>query len=80
MRPCGETSPAFLHGFTLVVASQLDPSTLDAVAAQCWERRIPLMALKVCGYLGSVRLQLRDHEVGARETNITAAGLGRTGQ
>lgn len=56
-------SPAFLHGFTLVVASQLDPSTLRTVAAQCWERRVALVVLRTCGYLGSVRLQLRDHEV-----------------
>lgn len=55
--------PAFLHGFTLVVAAQLDPLAMLAVAAQCWERRIPLMVLNTCGYLGSIRLQLRDHEV-----------------
>ena len=33
------------------------------VAAQCWERRVALVVLRTSGYLGSIRLQLRDHEV-----------------
>ena len=29
----------------------------------CWERGIPLVVVRSHGFLGSLRLQLKDHEV-----------------
>lgn len=55
--------PAFFTGFTLVIATQLPPAPLAALAATCWAARVPLLALRSVGYLGSLRLQLQGHEV-----------------
>ena len=55
--------PAFFDAFTLVVATQLDPAALEALAALCWEKGLPLVAVRTLGYLGHLRVQVRGHEV-----------------
>ena len=46
-----------------MIATQLPPATLAAVGALCWERGTPLIVVRATGFLGCLRLQLRNHEV-----------------
>mmetsp|Transcript_26450 Transcript_26450/g.82520 ORF Transcript_26450/g.82520 Transcript_26450/m.82520 type:complete len:335 (-) Transcript_26450:1421-2425(-) len=56
--------PDFLsRGWDLVVATQMDGTTLASVAAKAWDAEVPLMILRSIGLLGYLRLQLRRHEV-----------------
>jgi amyloid beta precursor protein binding protein 1 len=57
------SEPAFFESFDIVVAAQMDPESLSLLAALCWELRTPLVAERSYGYLGTLRLQLRDHEI-----------------
>lgn len=33
------------------------------LAERCWEKGVPLIALRSCGFIGTVRLQLKNHEI-----------------
>lgn len=55
--------PEFFCKFDLVIASNLPAAHLLPLADLCWERNVPLIALRSYGLIGSVRLQLRCHEV-----------------
>jgi len=57
------TEPAFIADFSLVIATMMAPATLAALGKMCWERGIPLVVVRSHGFLGYLRLQLRDHEV-----------------
>eukprot|EP01039_Chlorochromonas_danica_P004628 gene4628-5070_t len=58
-----QTDPEFFCKFDLIIASNLPATHLLPLADLCWERNVPLIALRSYGLIGSVRLQLRCHEV-----------------
>jgi amyloid beta precursor protein binding protein 1 len=55
------TDIAFFKQFTVVIATQLPPAPLSALADYCWEQRIPLVVARSSGLVGSVRLQHPEH-------------------
>jgi len=57
------TEPGFVDAFTLVVAAQLDPETLQTLGELCWAANVPLIAVRAYGMLGAVRLQVRCLEI-----------------
>lgn len=69
-RVCGATDllssddPSFsLSQFTLVIGAQLEPLVLQELGDACLKKSVPLVVVRSCGLLGSVRLQLKRHEV-----------------
>ena len=58
-----ETEPDLVRPYTLVVAAGLEPLTVQRVAELCWASSTPLVVCRALGLLGSVRLQLRHHEI-----------------
>ncbi|KAJ8604000.1 hypothetical protein CTAYLR_003338 [Chrysophaeum taylorii] len=57
------SEPEYAGSFALVIGAQLDPLSLQTVGEACWKRSVPLVVARTCGLVGSVRLQLRRHEV-----------------
>jgi len=55
--------PEYFKTFSLIIATQLTQPTLLALAEICWENNIPLVNIRTCGMIGSLRLQLRNHEI-----------------
>mmetsp|Transcript_4260 Transcript_4260/g.13347 ORF Transcript_4260/g.13347 Transcript_4260/m.13347 type:complete len:538 (-) Transcript_4260:244-1857(-) len=64
-RPCDviEREGDYIDKFTLIIAANLDPLSLQRLGDLCWAKSIPLVAGRAFGMLGSVRLQLRRHEI-----------------
>jgi NEDD8-activating enzyme E1 regulatory subunit len=55
--------PEFLHAFTLVIATQMEPAELKSVAAICAARKLPMLVVHTYGFLGYLRLDLGEHQV-----------------
>eukprot|EP00629_Pelagomonadales_sp_RCC1024_P009325 CAMPEP_0119269644 /NCGR_PEP_ID=MMETSP1329-20130426/6971_1 /TAXON_ID=114041 /ORGANISM="Genus nov. species nov., Strain RCC1024" /LENGTH=209 /DNA_ID=CAMNT_0007269645 /DNA_START=166 /DNA_END=792 /DNA_ORIENTATION=- len=60
-----EAEPDFVAsgGYTLVIAAQLGPATVQALGAMCWAAKVPLLVVRAYGLLASVRLQVRGLEI-----------------
>lgn len=56
------SEPAFFDSFSLVIAAQLPSKALQTLGALLWARGTPLIAARSYGLLGSVRVQLPEHE------------------
>jgi len=56
------SEPGFFDAFTLVIAAQLPAKALQTLAALLWARGTPLVAARSYGLLGTVRVQLAEHE------------------
>lgn len=54
---------SFFDGFTLVVASQLSIVAAHQLAEYCWAKQIPLILIRACGLVGSVRIVVRHHTI-----------------
>ena len=59
----GSVGAEFWSQFSLVVAANVPEMQLLGLASVCWECRVPLMAVRSYGLLGTVRLQLAQHEI-----------------
>ena len=57
------SEPDFFSRFQLVVACDLSEKTVATVSSVCWQANIPLMLLRSAGFLGYIRLQLKEHVV-----------------
>lgn len=49
------SDPGFFSGFSLIIATQLDPGTLRDLAALAWSKGVPLLVARSYGLLGYVR-------------------------
>lgn len=56
-----ENNPEFFTSFTVIVASALKEKTLIALAQLLWDHNIPLVYCHSIGFIGSVRLQFKEH-------------------
>lgn len=59
----------------LVVASDLPPKPLLSLSREAWDRGIPLLIVRSCGMIGSVRLQVEDHPVVESKPDSTVPDL-----
>jgi len=56
------SDPKFFENFTLVIAAQLPAKPLGTLAQILWQHGIPMVYARSYGLLGSVRVQLSEHE------------------
>lgn len=66
---------ANLAGYSIVVASNLSDALLGRLAALCWVRRVPLVAVSSNGFLCTYRLQVRDHGIVESKIDQSQRGL-----
>ena len=59
----------------LIVASDLPPKPLLNLSREAWDRGIPLIIVRSCGLIGSVRLQVEDHPVVESKPDSTVPDL-----
>eukprot|EP00563_Minutocellus_polymorphus_P001504 CAMPEP_0181039792 /NCGR_PEP_ID=MMETSP1070-20121207/10684_1 /TAXON_ID=265543 /ORGANISM="Minutocellus polymorphus, Strain NH13" /LENGTH=632 /DNA_ID=CAMNT_0023117719 /DNA_START=27 /DNA_END=1925 /DNA_ORIENTATION=- len=59
----------------LIVASDLPPKPLLNLSREAWDRGIPLLIVRSCGLIGSVRLQVEDHPVVESKPDSTVPDL-----
>jgi len=59
----------------LIVASDLPPKPLLNLSREAWGRGIPLLIVRSCGLIGSVRLQVEDHPVVESKPDSTVPDL-----
>lgn len=59
----------------LIVASDLPPKPLLSLSREAWDRGIPLLIVRSCGMIGSVRLQVEDHPVVESKPDSTVPDL-----
>lgn len=55
--------PDYFAQFKLIVVSNMPEQQLLPLADMCWQQKIPLIVIKSYGLLGSIRLQIRDHNI-----------------
>ncbi|CAL1541660.1 unnamed protein product [Lymnaea stagnalis] len=58
-----QKNPAFLSSFTTVIATQLSEKTLLNLGKVLWERNIPLVVCRCYGFIGYLRLVLKEHTI-----------------
>lgn len=58
-----QNEPSFFNDFTLIIATQLDASTILTLSQICLKANIPLVIVRSYGYIGYLRLQLKEHEI-----------------
>lgn len=56
-----ENNPEFFTSFTVIIASALKEKTLIALAQLLWNHNIPLVYCHSVGFIGSARLQFKEH-------------------
>jgi amyloid beta precursor protein binding protein 1 len=56
-----ENNPEFFSTFTVIIATSLKEKTLIALSELLWNHNIPLVYCHSVGFIGSARLQLREH-------------------
>lgn len=56
-------NPGYFSNFSLVIASQLDIRSLEALGRVCWSSNTPLIVCRSYGLIGYLRVQLSDHQV-----------------
>jgi len=64
------SEPAFFHGFSLILATQLPEAPLETLAQMCWDADLPLVVVRSNGLLATLRLQLPDHEITESKPDI----------
>lgn len=53
--------PDFFETFDVVIASSLSEKTLLMLSKKLWDLNIPLFYCRSLGFLGSIRLQIKEH-------------------
>ncbi|RUS25948.1 hypothetical protein BC938DRAFT_471427 [Jimgerdemannia flammicorona] len=59
-----DTEPAFFLQFSMIIATALDEPHVARLAALAWEAGIPLVIVRVAGFLGYFRVVAREHTGG----------------
>jgi len=57
------SDPEFFSRFSLVVACSLSEKALSSLSSVCWDCNVPLMVLRVTGFMAYLRLQIKEHVV-----------------
>jgi len=57
------TDPNFLSQFNLIVTANVTEEIIVPLAAECWERNIPLLSTRAYGLIGYCRIQAREHNI-----------------
>lgn len=58
-----QNNPTFFNNFTVVIATALKEQTLIKLSSILWAQDVPFMYCKSYGFLGYIRLQVREHTV-----------------
>uniref|UniRef100_A0A1B6BZM3 NEDD8-activating enzyme E1 regulatory subunit n=1 Tax=Clastoptera arizonana TaxID=38151 RepID=A0A1B6BZM3_9HEMI len=58
-----QNNPHFFNNFTLVIATNLPERILVPLSKHLWENGTPLISARSYGFIGSIRIQLREHTV-----------------
>lgn len=56
-----ENNPEFFSTFTVIIATSLKEKTLVALSKLLWKHNIPLVYCHSVGFIGSARLQIKEH-------------------
>ncbi|XP_014218170.1 NEDD8-activating enzyme E1 regulatory subunit [Copidosoma floridanum] len=56
-------SPDFFNNFTIVIASNVPEKSLVVLSKKLWELDIPLVVCKTLGFVGSIRIQVKEHTI-----------------
>lgn len=55
--------PDFFHTFTVVIATAISEKTLIQLSQNLWDANIPLILCRSVGFLGSLRIQVKEHTI-----------------
>ncbi|KAK6628877.1 hypothetical protein RUM43_002694 [Polyplax serrata] len=58
-----ENNPEFMNTFSIIVATELKERTLIQLSNKLWELDIPFLNCRSYGFLGYIRIQLKEHTV-----------------
>jgi len=58
-----ENNPTFFSSFSLVISCGLPEKSLLSLSKILWKDNIPLLVVKTLGFLGYIRLQVREHQI-----------------
>ncbi|XP_021352742.1 NEDD8-activating enzyme E1 regulatory subunit-like isoform X1 [Mizuhopecten yessoensis] len=58
-----QSNPSFFNTFTLVIATNLCERTLLQLSKQLWTNNVPLLVCRCYGFIGYMRLAVREHTV-----------------
>ncbi|XP_076295224.1 nedd8-activating enzyme E1 regulatory subunit APP-BP1 isoform X2 [Lasioglossum baleicum] len=56
-------SPDFFNNFTVVVATSLTEKSLILLSQRLWKLNIPLIVCRSIGFIGYLRIQVKDHTI-----------------
>ncbi|XP_014230766.1 NEDD8-activating enzyme E1 regulatory subunit [Trichogramma pretiosum] len=56
-------SPDFFNNFSLVIACAMPEKSLVVLSRKLWELDIPLIACRTIGFVGHIRVQVKEHTV-----------------
>ncbi|KAH9493174.1 NEDD8-activating enzyme E1 regulatory subunit [Bulinus truncatus] len=56
-------NPSFFSAFTTVIATQLPEKTLLSLGKVLWERNIPLVVCRCYGFIGYLRIVIKEHTI-----------------
>lgn len=56
-------NPDFFKSFSVVIATSLGETTIKDLAQHLWDVNVPLILCRSVGFLGSFRIQMREHAV-----------------
>ncbi|XP_026730640.1 NEDD8-activating enzyme E1 regulatory subunit [Trichoplusia ni] len=56
-------NPDFFKSFTVVIATSLGEKTIQDLAQHLWDVNVPLILCRSVGFLGSFRIQMKEHAV-----------------
>uniref|UniRef100_A0A336LIK4 NEDD8-activating enzyme E1 regulatory subunit n=1 Tax=Culicoides sonorensis TaxID=179676 RepID=A0A336LIK4_CULSO len=56
-----QVNPEFFKNFDVVVATSLDERTIVTLSNLLWDLNIPLVICRSVGFLGSIRVQIKEH-------------------
>jgi NEDD8-activating enzyme E1 regulatory subunit len=55
--------PELLSNYTMIIIANQSPTIILNLSKICWEKSIPLLIVKSIGFLGYIRIQLRNHDI-----------------
>ncbi|CAH0400110.1 unnamed protein product [Chilo suppressalis] len=56
-------NPEFFKSFSVVIASSLSEKTIQDLSQHLWDLNIPFILCRSVGFLGSLRIQLKEHAI-----------------
>lgn len=58
-----QETPDFFKSFSLVIATAVSAKTIQSLAQHLWDINVPLVQCRSVGFLGSFRIQIKEHAV-----------------